>query len=77
MKIHDSQYENEGWINLDKTKPEPKKKVKFAQINIMDWNLENMNWQTEGWMLESETISLKLRDGMTTKSGSPTHWKEI
>lgn len=76
MEIHNSSYERDGWIPLATRKPEPRKLVMFAQIHIMDWNLESFNWQTDGHMLNSGAYSLKMRDGINTQSGNPTHWKE-
>lgn len=50
MEIHYSTYEKEdGWIPLTKEYPKPDTKVRICNINIIDWNLEQMEWET-GWV---------------------------
>lgn len=75
MKVHNSQYENDGWISLKIQTPPELKKVRFACINLIDWNLEEMKWETTGWIRSNEGFSLKMIDGLKMED-RPTHWKE-
>lgn len=91
MEIHYSTYEKkEGWIPLTKEYPKPDVKVRVCNIHLMDWNLEQMEWEATGWVKpdgcgnsKKRLWSLKL-DGFKSynlkikslQDLNPTHWKE-
>ena len=51
MEIHYSTYEkDDGWIPLTKEYPIPDTKVRICNIHLIDWNLEQMEWETTGWV---------------------------
>lgn len=86
MKIHDSIYENNGWIPVSKELPPVNTRVKLALIDILDWNLELMRWETEGWITPDGIFSKKLKllkvyNGVNVDSryfdSTPTHWKKL
>lgn len=84
MEIHYSTYEKEdGWIPLTKEYPKPDTKVKICNIHLIDWNLEQMEWETTGWVKpdgfgnsEKRLWSLKKVDSIKSFNSVPTHWKE-
>jgi len=85
MKIHHSHYEEDlGWINIYTLLPEPNTRVKLANVRIIDWNIEELVWETEGWITKNGNWSLKQKimiDNNTWKNlisgvnNKPTHWK--
>jgi hypothetical protein len=75
--IHESTYEKEGWINLEKESPPVNKKVKLARINVLDWGLENLEWETEGELKNNGIFSITAARGITLSNNKPTHWKKV
>ena len=80
MIIHESEYENKGWIPTTREFPEINHKVRLCSINIIDWNIEEMEWETTGWYKGNNTWSMKeIKDINRRKlmHSKPTHWKNI
>jgi hypothetical protein len=76
--IHKSQYEEEGWIQIDKELPMPGDRVKFSKIHIIDWNLESMEWETTGFINHTGLQILRqTKDKDIVLGSKATHWKKM
>lgn len=79
LKIHWSEAEENGWISIDKEIPEPYLKVKTCSINIIDWNMENILWQSVGHITKNGNWSISVSDTATKDKVFKykiTHWKK-
>lgn len=65
-----------GWIPVDDELPPVRKRVKLACVIFIDWNLEDMLWETKGWLTESGAWSMKMVRGLKLEY-KPTHWMDI
>jgi hypothetical protein len=84
MKVHTSHYEEDlGWINLYTETPPVNTRVRLALIHIIDWNMEKMIWETEGWITTGGIFSLKtgdllkIYDTFNFSNSKPTHWQPL
>jgi hypothetical protein len=87
MKFHTSHYEEDlGWININVRLPEHNTRVKLAYIRLIDWNIEELIWKSEGWITSGGNWSIKMKllvvYGSWNKfkigvNNKPTHWKKI
>ena len=84
-KIHTSHYEDDlGWININTCLPEHSTRVKIAHIRIIDWNIEELIWEAEGWITKGNNWSLSMNKLIEHNNiltfgynDKPTHWKKI
>ena len=75
------------WIKIKQNKnkfnyPPVGEKVKLAFIPNVNTQADDNSWQTIGWMLPSNTFSLKALNEEGEKinfhgNTIPSHWKEI
>ena len=77
MIMHNSPYEKQGWIPINKELPVAQEKVELSCIRFLDWNLESMEWQTKGWLTKSGIWSMKKNSEKINNCSKPTHWKKI
>lgn len=80
MKVHSSHYEEDlGWVPLRKNRPEPKVKVLLARIRLLDWNIEMMEWETEGWYCGDRFGNYRVKkvEGLSLDNSKPTHYKPL
>ena len=86
MKVHTSHHEEDlNWINIHAKLPLPFTKVSIAYIRIIDWCIEELIWESEGWITKGgnwnvKLKSLKVYDNIEfnlCNNNKPTHWKEI
>ena len=78
MILHESPYEKDGWIPIERELPPAKKSVRLAHVIFHDWNLESLKWETTGWYRDSGIWSLTRVKGYSWgEYGKPTHWKLI
>lgn len=78
MIIHDSKAKKEGWISVDESLPLPHNRVEICCVNIMDWNLENTIWKSEGHLTKRGIWSVKASETATKEkvfSYKTTHWR--
>ncbi len=74
---HKNSYEDDlGWINIENKLPEANKKVKICNIRFMDWNLEFIEWESEGWYKHDALWSIKAEKLTKLCVGPPHPLKE-
>lgn len=75
---HQSLYEDSGYIPIYLEMPPALARVKLIRVRFIDWNIETLEWSTEGWYRDTSKIwSLKDTEGLTRNNSTPTHWKYI
>ena len=79
MIVHKSIYEDEGWINVDKELPVPGLWVECIGVNILDWNLEVIEFRCKGRITGKNGIwARRGKDDGTIRLGQKvTHWRFI
>lgn len=82
MKVHTSHHEEDlNWINIHAKLPLPFTKVSIAYIRIIDWCIEELIWESEGWITKGGNWNISIFKMITHDKNynatSPTHWKEI
>jgi len=80
MKIHHSQAEKEGWISTYNSLPEPNTKVKVCCVHIIDWNMEQIIWESTGSVRPDGIWSITASESATMRKvfdHKLSHWKKL